>query len=90
MTPAAFENALAVDMAVGGSTNTCLHLPAIAHEAGLALDLAEFSSAAAEAPHLVLLKPAGRHFPLDFYDAGGVAGADERAPGPRPDPRRSA
>jgi len=74
LTPAAFENALAVDMAVGGSTNTCLHLPAIAAEAGLPLELAEFSKAAARVPHLVLLKPAGRHFPLDFYNAGGVAG----------------
>jgi dihydroxy-acid dehydratase len=72
LTPAAFKNALAVDMAVGGSTNTCLHLPAIAAEAGLALDLAEFSKAAAQTPHLVLLKPAGRHFPLDFFNAGGV------------------
>jgi dihydroxy-acid dehydratase len=72
LTTAAFQNALAVDMAVGGSTNTCLHLPAIAAEAGLRLDLAEFASAAAKTPHLVLLKPAGRHFPLDFFNAGGV------------------
>jgi dihydroxy-acid dehydratase len=72
LTPAAFRNALAVDMAVGGSTNTCLHLPAIAAEAGLELDLAEFAQAAAKTPHLVLLKPAGRHFPLDFFNAGGV------------------
>ena len=72
LTREAFQNALAVDMAVGGSTNTCLHLPAIAAEAGLRLDLAEFSKAAARTPHLVLLKPAGRHFPLDFYNAGGV------------------
>ena len=70
----AFQNALAVDMAVGGSTNTCLHLPAIAAETGLRLDLAEFSKAAARTPHLVLLKPAGRHFPLDFFNAGGVPG----------------
>jgi dihydroxy-acid dehydratase len=74
LTLEAFQNALAVDMAVGGSTNTCLHLPAIAAEAGLRLDLAEFSKAAARTPHLVLLKPAGRHFPLDFYNAGGVPG----------------
>jgi dihydroxy-acid dehydratase len=74
LTPEAFRNALAVDMAVGGSTNTCLHLPAIAAEAGLTLDLAEFGRAAARPPHLVLLKPAGRHFPLDFYNAGGVPG----------------
>ncbi|MFO7709968.1 MAG: dihydroxy-acid dehydratase [Desulfobacterales bacterium] len=73
LTPAAFQNALAVDMAVGGSTNTCLHLPAIAAEAGVALGLEEFTAAAGRVPHLVLLKPAGRHFPLDFYNAGGVA-----------------
>jgi len=72
LTPAAFENALAVDMAVGGSTNTCLHLPAIAAEAGLRLDLDAFAQAAARTPHLVLLKPAGWHFPLDFFNAGGV------------------
>ncbi|HSV93003.1 MAG TPA: dihydroxy-acid dehydratase, partial [Desulfobacterales bacterium] len=74
LTRTAFENALAVDMAVGGSTNTCLHLPAIASEAGLELGLADFEAAAARVPHLVLLKPAGCHFPLDFYNAGGVAG----------------
>jgi dihydroxy-acid dehydratase len=73
LTPAAFKNALAVDMAVGGSTNTCLHLPAIAAAAGGGLGLSEFSEAAAKTPHLLLLKPAGRHFPLDFYNAGGVA-----------------
>jgi dihydroxy-acid dehydratase len=73
LTPAAFQNALAVDMAVGGSTNTCLHLPAVAAEAEVALGLDEFTAAAARVPHLVLLKPAGRHFPLDFYNAGGVA-----------------
>jgi dihydroxy-acid dehydratase len=70
----ALRNALAVDMAVGGSTNTCLHLPALAAEAGLELGLADFEAAAAKVPHLVLLKPAGCHFPLDFYNAGGVAG----------------
>jgi dihydroxy-acid dehydratase len=74
LTPEAFRNALAVDMAVGGSTNTCLHLPAIAAEAGLPLDLEEFRRAAERTPHLVLLKPAGCHFPLDFYHAGGVPG----------------
>jgi dihydroxy-acid dehydratase len=74
LSPGAFQNALAVDMAIGGSTNTCLHLPAIAAEAGLHLDLSQFSAAAARTPHLVLLKPAGRHFPLDFYNAGSVPG----------------
>jgi len=72
MTKAAFENALAVDMAIGGSTNTALHLPAIAKEAGVALTLKDFERIAEDTPHLVLLKPAGEHFPRDFYDAGGV------------------
>jgi len=72
MTMAAFENALAVDMAIGGSTNTTLHLPAIAREAGLELPWDKFTEAAERTPHLVLLKPAGKHFARDFYDAGGV------------------
>jgi dihydroxy-acid dehydratase len=73
MTAAAFDNTIAVDMAVGGSTNTTLHLPAIAHEAGLALDWTRFGEISARTPHLVLLKPAGRHFARDLYDAGGVS-----------------
>jgi len=72
LTSQAFENALAVDMAIGGSTNTALHLPAIAHEAGLSLPLLRFNEFAAKTPQLVLLKPAGKHFAQDFYQAGGV------------------
>jgi dihydroxy-acid dehydratase len=72
MTLEAFENALAVDMAIGGSTNTCLHLPAIAHEAGIELTMGHFSEIARRTPHLVLLKPAGRYFPQDMYWAGGI------------------
>lgn len=72
MTVQAFENAIAVDMAIGGSTNTTLHLPAIAHEAGIALGLERFSEIAARTPHLTLLKPAGKHFARDMYDAGGI------------------
>jgi dihydroxy-acid dehydratase len=72
MTRAAFENAIAVDMAIGGSTNTCLHLPAIAHEAGIALTMDDFSRIAERTPHLVLLKPAGSHFAEDMYEAGGI------------------
>ncbi len=72
MTPEAFENALAVDMAIGGSTNTALHLPAIAHEAGLELSLDAFADSARRTPQLALLKPAGEHFPRDLYDAGGI------------------
>jgi dihydroxy-acid dehydratase len=73
LTPEAFENAIAVDMAIGGSTNTCLHLPAIAREVGIELALDRFSDLAAKTPHLTLLKPAGRYFPKDMYEAGGVA-----------------
>ncbi len=73
MTAEAFDNAIAVDMAVGGSTNTTLHLPAIAREAGIDLPLERFSEAAAVTPQIVLLKPAGEHFARDLYDAGGVA-----------------
>ena len=72
MTRKAFENAIAVDMAIGGSTNTTLHLPAIAKELDIELSLETFSKISARTPHLVLLKPAGEHFPRDFYDAGGV------------------
>ncbi len=73
LTPEAFENAVAVDMAIGGSTNTTLHLPAIAREAGLELPWDKFTEVAERTPHLVLLKPAGKHFMRDMYDAGGVA-----------------
>jgi dihydroxy-acid dehydratase len=73
LTSAAFENAIAVDMAVGGSTNSCLHLPAIAREVGLEISMEVFSRISEKTPHLTLLKPAGRYFPRDFYEAGGVA-----------------
>jgi len=72
LTMEAFENAIAVDMAIGGSTNTTLHLPAIAREIGISLTLETFAVMAAKIPHLMLLKPAGDHFPRDFYNAGGV------------------
>ena len=72
MTPLAFENAIAVDMAIGGSTNTCLHLPAIAREAGIELGMDWFTRIARRTPHLVLLKPAGVHFARDLYEAGGI------------------
>ena len=68
----AFENAIAVDMAIGGSTNTCLHLPAIAHEVGIELTMDRFAAIAARTPHLTLLKPAGNYFARDMYEAGGI------------------
>jgi len=73
MTMEAFENAIAVDMAIGGSTNTCLHLPAIAREVGIELTMDRFADIAERTPHLTLLKPAGKYFPRDMYEAGGIA-----------------
>jgi dihydroxy-acid dehydratase len=67
-----FRNAIAVDVAMGGSTNTVLHLPAIAHEVGLKLDLEEFNRISAKTPHLCSVSPGGDHFMVDVYRAGGV------------------
>lgn len=72
LTLAAFRNAIAVDVAMGGSTNTVLHLPAIAHEAGLKLDLEEFNRLSRKTPHLCSVSPAGDHFMVDIHRAGGV------------------
>lgn len=68
----AFENAIAVDMALGCSTNTVLHVPAIAHEAGIELDLQLFNEISQRTPHLCSLRPAGPHFLEDLNAAGGV------------------
>jgi len=72
MTMAALENAIAVDMAIGGSTNACLHLPAIAHEVGIELTMDHFARISEQTPHLVLLKPAGQYYAQDMYEAGGI------------------
>lgn len=72
MTFNSFLNAITVDMAIGCSTNTVLHLPAIAKEAGIELDLDLFDKISKKTPHLVNLKPAGEHDLEDFYQAGGV------------------
>jgi dihydroxy-acid dehydratase len=71
-TAQAFENAIAVDMALGCSTNTVLHVPAIAHEAGIKLDLSDFNRISNRTPHLCSLRPAGAHFLEDLHAAGGV------------------
>lgn len=71
-TPEAFDNIIAVDMALGCSTNTALHLPAIAHEAGLNLPLDKFNEVSEKVPNLCKLAPAGKHFMSDLYYAGGV------------------
>lgn len=72
LTPEAFENALTVDMALGCSTNSVLHLPAIAHEAGLKIDLDIINEISGRVPNLCKLSPAGRHHIQDLYAAGGV------------------
>lgn len=72
LTLEAFRNAIAVDVAMGGSTNTVLHLPAIAHEVGIKLELEEFNRMSAKTPHLCSVSPAGDHFMVDIHRAGGV------------------
>jgi len=72
MTEDAFMNALAVDMALGCSTNSMLHLPAIAHEAGIDLNLDIANEISAKTPNLCHLAPAGDTFIEDLDEAGGV------------------
>ena len=72
MTPAAFHNAETVDMALGCSTNTMLHLPAIAHECGIELDLDLSNQISANTPNLCHLAPAGESYMEDLEQAGGV------------------
>ena len=72
LTIKAFENAITVDMAIGGSTNTILHLPAIAHEAGLELSLHTFHTISQKTPQLCTISPSGPHFVEDLYWAGGI------------------
>ncbi len=71
-TLAAFQNAIAVDMALGCSTNTVLHIPAIAHEAGIKLDLNLFNKISEKTPNLCKLSPAGPHHIEDLDTAGGI------------------
>ena len=72
MTKDAFMNALTVDMALGCSTNSMLHLPAIAHEAGIELDLEIANEVSLRTPNLCHLAPAGNHFVEELNEAGGV------------------
>ena len=68
----AFHNAIVVDLALGGSTNTVLHLPAIANEAGIKLSLDEFDKLSKTTPHLASLRPAGEYFMEDLDNIGGI------------------
>ena len=94
MTKAAFENAIRVDLALGGSSNTVLHLLAIAHEAGVKLPLETFDKLSKETPHIASLEPVGDYYLEDLHWAGGIPavlarlkdyhkGQSRRSPGKR-------
>jgi dihydroxy-acid dehydratase len=72
ITKNSFENAVMVDMAIGGSTNTALHLPAIAKEYGLTLTLDSFDKLSRRTPNLCRIRPSGPYFMEDFHKAGGI------------------
>lgn len=72
LTHEAFENAITVDAAMGGSTNAVLHLLAIAHEAGVKLKIDDFDRISRRTPHIASLKPGGQYVMADLYRAGGV------------------
>ena len=72
MTKEAFENALALDMSLGCSTNTVLHLSAIAHEAKVDMNLDIINEVSSRVPNLCKLSPAGNHYIEDLYESGGV------------------
>ncbi len=72
MTREAFYNAIAADMALGGSTNTALHIPAIAYYAEVDLTLKDFGNLTEKIPHLTSMAPAGPHHVVDLFHAGGI------------------
>ncbi len=72
MTRKAFENAIAVVMATGGSTNAVLHLMAIAHDMGIPLTIDDFEEISRKVPHLADMRPSGKYLAVDFHAVGGV------------------
>jgi dihydroxy-acid dehydratase len=74
LTPESLENALKVDLAIGGSLNTVLHLPALAHELGMKMDYSDFDELSRKIPHLTNVEPAGPHSVIDLDEAGGIPG----------------
>jgi len=78
MTLKAFENALRVDMALGGSTNTVLHVTAIAHELGIKLPMEVFDSISRDTPHISDILPSGKYFMEDLEFAGGIPAVMKR------------
>jgi dihydroxy-acid dehydratase len=78
LTRKAFENAIMVDLALGGSTNTVLHIPAIAHDAGVELPLETFDILSKKTPHLANMLPGGEHYLEDLDWAGGIPAVMKR------------
>jgi dihydroxy-acid dehydratase len=81
MTKKAFENAIAVDLALGGSTNTVLHIPAIAHDAGVDLSLEIFDRLSRRTPHICNMLPGGEYYLEDLDAAGGIPAVMNRLKG---------
>ena len=90
MTKQAFENAIAVTSALGGSTNAVLHLLAIANEAGVDLELDDFNRIAAKVPHIADMKPGGKFHMSDLDRVGGVPVVMKHLLDAGPAPRRRA
>jgi dihydroxy-acid dehydratase len=78
MSRQAFENAIMIDLALGGSTNTVLHIPAIAHDAGIDLPLEAFDELGKITPHLANMLPGGQHYLEDLDHAGGIPAVMKR------------
>src|SRR5215467_942207 len=74
LTPASFDNAIRVHMAMGGSTNAIIHVVAMARRAGIALDMKRFDDISREIPVLANVRPSGKYLMEDFYYAGGIRG----------------
>ncbi len=78
MTKSAFDNMLSINMAIGGSLNTVLHIPAIAHELGMRIELDAFDAISRSTPHLCNIEPSGPHTLTDLEEAGGIPAVMKR------------
>jgi len=78
VTPESIDNAIRMDMAIGGSTNTALHVPAVASEFGIDLDLDRFDELSRDTPHLANLRPGGPYHLIDLERAGGIPAVMKR------------
>ena len=81
LTRESFQNALALDMAMGGSSNTILHTIAVAHEAGVPLEMADFNAISERVPHLCKVAPSGHYYMEDIDRAGGISAILQRLAG---------